>query len=111
MAITYSRESGSLFPDSILSMNDKKDIDDSVKDLVMQIYSLIENNKINKAKALRNDHPELDDYEVNAADFNLLTEEIQNIGIYTKRLSGTVVLKDEPTLDYETGSSWIRPLD
>ena len=104
MAITYSRESGSLFPDSILSMNDKKDI-------VMQIYSLIENNKINKAKALRNDHPELDDYEVNAADFNLLAEEIQNIGIYTKRLSGTVVSKDEPTLDYDTGSSWIRPLD
>ena len=34
MAITYSRESGSLFPDSILSMNDKKDIDDSVKDIV-----------------------------------------------------------------------------
>ena len=77
----------------------------------MQIYSLIENNKINKAKALRNDHPELDDYEVNAADFNLLAEEIQNIGIYTKRLSGTVVSKDEPTLDYDTGSSWIRQLD
>ena len=70
-----------------------------------------QNNKINKAKALRNDHPELDDYEVNAADFNLLAEEIQNIGIYTKRLSGTVISKDEPTLDYDTGSSWIRPLD
>lgn len=111
MAITYSRESGSLFPDLILSMNDKKDIDDSVKDIVMQIYSLIENNKINKAKALRNDHPELDDYEVNATDFNLLAEEIQNIGIYTKRLSGTVVSKDEPTLDYDTGSSWIQPFD
>ena len=50
MAITYSRESGSLFPDSILSMNDKKDIDDSVKDIIMQIYSLIENNKINKGE-------------------------------------------------------------
>ena len=54
MAITYSRESGSLFPDSILSMNDKKDIDDSVKDIVMQIYSLIENNKINKATTILN---------------------------------------------------------
>ena len=111
MAITYSRESGSLFPDSILSINDKKDIDDSVKDIVMQIYSLIEANKISDAIELRNSHQELKDYNLDASDFNLLAEEIENIGIYSKRLSGTVVDKNKPELEYDINSFWIQPID
>lgn len=112
MSKTYSRESGSLFPDSLLNLNDFKDIDDSVKDVISQYYQFIANGNIDSALALKESHAqELEDYWISASKLNLLKEEIQNIGIYSSLLHGTVVLKTQPTLDYADGSYWIQPLE
>lgn len=109
MSKRYSRESGSLFPDSLLSINDFKDIDDSVKDIISQYYKHIKENKIENAIELKNSHPELEDYWISAAKLNLIKEEIENIGIYAKLLRGTVISDTEPILDYDEGSYWIQP--
>lgn len=111
MSVTYSRESGSQFPDSLLNMNDFKDMDDTVKDLIMQYYQFIVEGNIDSAIAIKETNPELEDYWVDAARLNLLKEEIQNIGIYAKLLHGTVISDTEPTLDYAEGTYWIQPIE
>lgn len=111
MSETYSRESGSQFPDSLLNMNDFKDMDDTVKNLIMQYYQFIVEGNIDSAIAIKETNPELRDYWVDAARLNLLKEEIQNIGIYAKLLHGTVVSDTEPTLDYAEGTYWIQPIE
>lgn len=110
MSNVYSRESGSLFPDSILDMADFEDINDSVKDIVMQYYQFIKDGNINSAIALKCAHPELKKKWFDASHVNLLKEEVQNIGIYAKLLHGTVVSDTEPTLAYDDYSYWIQPI-
>lgn len=108
----YSRESGSLFPDSLLDMNDFKDIDDTVKTVVSQYYLFMQAGNIDSALALKSSHPELKDYWVGADTLNKLKEEIQNIGIYAQLFRGTVVAETLPTLDdYDDGVSWIKPIE
>lgn len=111
MSVTYSRESGSQFPDSLLNMNDFKDMDDTVKNLIMQYYQFLAEGNIDSAIAIKETNPELEDYWVDAARLNLLKEEIQNIGIYAKLLHGTVISDTEPTLDYAEGTYWIQPIE
>ena len=112
MSTTYSRESGSQFPDSLLNLNDFKDIDDSVKEIISQYYKFIRDGNIDSALALKEAHSqELEDYWISASKLNLLKEEIQNIGIYSRLLHGTVISKTKPTLDYAEGSYWIEPIE
>ncbi len=110
MSKKYSRESGSLFPDSLLELNDFKDIDDSVKDVMTNYYKYVHAGNIDAALSLKNEHPELEDYWVNASKLNLMKEEIQNIGMFATMLRGTVISNEEPELDYDTGSYWIQPV-
>lgn len=110
MERTYSRESGSKFPDSILNMQDFKDIDDSVKDVIMQYYAFIEDGNPNSAAALKESHPELDAYWFDAAKVNLLKEEIQNLGVYAKLLRKNIISDTEPEPNYDTGTLWYREM-
>lgn len=110
MSTTYSRESGSLFPDSILSVNEFKDIDDTVKDIMVEYYSDISQGKITEAMALKDAHPELSSYWIDAEKLNLFKEEIQNIGMYAQKLRTTIVSDAEPELDYDENTLWIKPV-
>lgn len=110
MNIPYSRESGSLFPDSVLDMKPLKDIDDSVKDVMKEYYRFMEEGNIDSALALKDAHPELQDYWVSAAKLNRITEEIQNIEIYAKLLRTNVISDTEPELNYDTGCFWIQEI-
>lgn len=107
----YSRESGSLFPDSLLNMEQFKDIDDTVKDVILEYYSDISQGKISEAMALKESHQELNPYWIDAAKLNLLKEEIQNIGIFAQKLRSTVVSAEEPTLNYANDTLWYQPIE
>ena len=107
----YSRESGSMFPDSLLDIEQFKDIDDTVKDVILEYYSDISQGKISEATNLKTAHPELSPYWIDASKLNLLKEEIQNIGIYAKKLRSTVVSSEEPNLDYDEHTIWIKPIE
>lgn len=111
MSANYSRESGSNFPDSLLDMPDMKDIDDSVKDVIMQYYAFITQGNIDSALTLKEFHPELDSYWFDAAKINLLKEEIQNLGIYAKLLRRSTISDTEPEGFYDTGTVWYQKID
>lgn len=106
----YSRECGSFFPDSLLNMPEFKDIDDSVKDVMMQYYQFLDENNYDSACALLEAHPELGSYTVNAAKLNLMTEELSNIGKYALLLRTNIVSDTEPELSYDEGTNWIKPI-
>lgn len=109
MSTTYSRESGSLFPDSLLNMEKFKDIDDTVKDIILEYYSDISQGKLTEAMALKAAHTELAPYWIDASKLNLLKEEIQNIGLYAQKLRSTVVSSEEPAINYDEYTLWIKP--
>lgn len=111
MSITYSRESGSLFPDSLLNMEKFKDIDDTVKDVILEYYTDISQGRITEAMSLKEAHTELAPYWIDASKLNLLKEEIQNIGIYAQKLRSTVVSSEEPGIDYDEHTLWIKPIE
>ncbi len=112
MGINYSRESGSKFPDSLLNMPDFKDVDDSIKEVIKQYYLFMQQGNIDSALALKNANAaDLDSYWINAAKLNLLKEEIENIGIYSKRMYGTLFSDTEPDVEQAFGSYWIKPIE
>lgn len=108
MNTIYSRESGSKFPDSPLDMPDMKDIDDSVKDIVIQYYAFMAQGNIDGALALKSSHPELKAYWFDASKLNLIGEEIQNLGIYAKLLRTNAISDTEPEEYYDTGTLWYQ---
>lgn len=111
MSETYSRESGSLFPDSLFNMPEFKDIDDSVKDIMMQYYKFLQENNYNSANALMEAHAEeLDSYNVTADKLNLILEELDNIGTYALLLRTNVISDTQPELEYDDGVYWTQPI-
>lgn len=111
MNINYSRESGSLFPDQVINIPDFKDVDDSIKDIIMQYYQLLSDNDFNSARMFLRSYPELDNYIVNAKKLNLLFEELQNIAIFAKLQKLSVISQDEPLGQYDIGTAWYQPVE
>lgn len=110
MSMSYMRESGSNFPDSVLSINKFKDIDDSVKDIIMQYYSYISQGEYDLAANLISNHPEISDYWFDTSKINLITEEIYNMGIFINKKRGTIVSDTEPDIEYDNNTVWIKPI-
>lgn len=107
----YSRESGSQFPDSLLDLPEFKDIDDSVKDIIMQYYQFLASNNIDSAIALLEaNKTKLKPYMPTATILNLIKEEIQNIGIYAQLKKSVVISDTEPDLDYDEDSEWLQEI-
>ena len=80
----YSHNFGSNFPDSLIPIGTKKDIDDSVKDLITQYYSYIENGKVTDAKSLYDQNKTLlEPYIIDMEYINRLEEEIWNTHVAT----------------------------
>lgn len=93
----YSNAFGSNFPGSLISVGTKKDIDDSVADLVTQYYSYMDAGDISSANELYLSNQELlDSYLLDAAYVNKLEEELFNIGLCALQQATVIISDSEP---------------
>lgn len=100
----YSRNFGSQFPDSLIPVGTKKDIDNTVKNLISQYYSYIDAGNINAANTLYNANKNtLEDYSINMAYINRLEEEIFNIGLNALTKVSNVISTTEPIAQADDG--------
>lgn len=94
----YSRNFGSNFPSELIPVGDKMDIDDTVKDLIIQYYSYISAGNLTSANELyENNKDTLDPYAIKSKDVNRLEEELFNIGLYALNQIENVISETEPT--------------
>ncbi|MBQ7781110.1 MAG: hypothetical protein IJ405_03710 [Lachnospiraceae bacterium] len=106
--MNYSHNFGSNFPKSPIAAGTKKDIDDSVKDLILQYYALQEIGNTAAAAALYQENKEtLEPYILDSAYFNLLEEELYNVGLTALTTLTTIVSDTEPVAQ-TTNSHWLK---
>lgn len=111
MSKTYLRESGSNFPDSLITLSKFKDIDDTVKDIAVQYYNFMSAGNINSASALIEANSKtLAPYWIDSKEINKLEEELYNIGLFAVQLRINVVSDTEPTESYVPYTYWIKPV-
>lgn len=104
----YSREFGSNFPSELIPVGTKKDVDDSVKDLITQYYQLVESGSLDMAAKLYEDNQNiLSEYAIKMSDINRFEEEIYNIGLDVLKKLTTIINDKEPATQ-SNGSFWYR---
>ncbi len=107
----YSRNFGSNFPNSLIEVGTKKDVDDTVVALINQYYEYISSNDMDSANRLYDVNKEiLEPYSLKMKDFNLLLEETYNIGL--DLLNKTTIIVDENMpISMSENSIWYEVLD
>lgn len=97
----YSREFGSQFPDEIITVGTRKDVDDSIIDLITQYYAYIAVKDLDSATNLYNANKDvLEPYSATMEYFNRLEEHVYNTGLLalkkTTMYFGSVEPLDQP---------------
>ena len=106
--MNYSNMFGSNFPNEVISVGTKKDIDNSAKILITQYYSYINAGDIIGANTLYQMNKDvLEPYIINSAYFNKLEEEIYNAGLMALSGQNIIISDTEPALQ-ETNSHWLK---
>lgn len=106
----YSRNFGSNFPNKVIGAGTKKDIDSNVSSLIKQYYDYMDKQDVASANKLyENNKSKLSAYKISMADYNLLQEELYNIGIYALKNTKLSISTTEPA-DMEENSTWIELL-
>lgn len=106
--MNYSHNFGSNFPQSVIPVGTKKDVDDSVKTLLSQYYSLLDSGNVNGASELyKNNKTQLEPYIVDSAFFNRLEEELYNVGVGVLN-SATTIISDTEPLTQTVNSHWLK---
>ena len=109
MSTTYSHESGSQFPSSVISLSNFKDMDDTVKDIILQYYTFMNLGNINSAQALIEANATLlKPYWIDATILNKIEEELYNIGLFALSNRSTIISTTEPTIDCEVDTFWYQ---
>lgn len=104
----YSNNFGSQFPSSLISVGTKKDIDNTISDLVSLYYSCIDAGDVGSAHELYlSNKAKLDSYILNAAYVNKLEEELFNIGLCALRQVTTIFSDGEP-IEQLTDGYWYQ---
>lgn len=104
----YSRNFGSNFPQSLIPVGTKKDVDDSVSSLISQYYSFCDKGDMNSAAQLyKNNKTLLEPYIVDSAYFNFIEEEIYNIGVGLLNTTKSIISDTEPISQSEN-SHWLK---
>lgn len=104
----YSHNFGSNFPSELIPVGDKKDIDDSVKDLISQYYSYISTGDLNLANELyENNKSALEPYAIKMKDINRLEEDIYNTGLLVLNQIKNIISDTEPANQSEN-SFWYQ---
>ncbi len=100
----YSRNFGSNFPDSLIPVGTKKDVDNTIKNLITQYYSYIDTGNIDAANTLySNNKSVLENYIINMDYINRLEEEIFNIGVNALKKVTNAIGTDEPIEQADDG--------
>lgn len=104
----YSRNFGSNFPDELIPVGTKKDVDNSIKNLISQYYAYIDSGNIDAAKTLYdNNKSTLEDYKIDMAYINRIEEEVFNIGLNVLKKLTNIIGIDEP-IDQADGGYWYK---
>ncbi len=109
--MNYSRIFGSQFPNSVISVGSRKDVDNSVIDLINRYNGYVSSGDINAANELYNDNKNLlEPYTFNSNYLNLLEEEIYNLGIGLLSSMSTIISSDMPA-NQSVNSYWLEDYD
>ena len=93
----YSRYFGSNFPNDLIAVGSKKDVDDAVKSLVIQYYDYMDAGNMSAANQLYADNYDvLKDYIIDMGYINYLEEEIYNIALAILKRFPVVFGESEP---------------
>lgn len=104
----YSHNFGSNFPNELLPIGTKKDVDDTVKDLINQYYSYLSSGDLPSANALYESNKEiLEPYMINMEYINKLQEEIYNMGITVLNSVKSIISPIEPATQ-SVNSFWYQ---
>ena len=104
----YSHIFGSNFPNEVVAVGSKKDIDDSVMSLVLQYYTYIDAKDLDSATTLYNENKDtLDPYIVDSNYFSMLEEEIYNAGLLALQSSTSIISDSEPA-SQSINSHWLK---
>lgn len=102
--MNYSYNFGSSFPDGLIPVGTKKNIDDTVKNLITQYYAYIDAGNISAANTLYNDNKSiLEDYQIDMAYVNRLEEELYNVGLCMLKKRIHVISASEPVDQADEG--------
>lgn len=108
----YSRNFGSQYPNVQMTVSEKKDIDNNVLALVNKIETYIKNNNLAHAAELMELNASLlEPYNINSEFFNLLQEEIYNIGLMAISKQNSMVSDVQPTTQTVAGSYWMKDIE
>lgn len=104
----YSRQFGSRFPEKFIPVGAKRDVDDSVKDLISQYYSYIDAGNLTAARLLyQENQTALEPYMIDMSYINRLEEEIYNAHIATLNKL-TSIVSDTMPLSQSDNSFWLK---
>ena len=104
----FSHNFGSNFPSELIPVGDKKDIDDTVKDLVEQYNSYISVGDLSSANTLYESNKDiLEPYIINMKYINRLNEEIYNTALSVLNQVKSIISNSEP-VGQTTGSFWYQ---
>lgn len=93
----YSYNFGSNFPNELIPVGDKKDIDDDVKDLIIEYYSYISTGNLTSANNFYDSNKDtLEPYMINMAYINRLEEEVYNTALSMLNQTNSIVATSEP---------------
>ena len=108
----YSRIFGSQYPEVQMTVSEKKDIDNNVLNVVNTIENYIKNENLAAASQLFEENADLlEPYNINCDFFNLIQEEIYNIGILAISKQNSMVSDSKPTTQTIAGSYWIQDVE
>lgn len=104
----YSHIFGSNFPNEVVAVGSKKDVEDSVMSLVLQYYAYLDANDLDSAIALYNENKDtLESYIVDSNYFSMLEEEIYNTGLLALQSSTSIISDSEPA-SQSINSHWLK---
>lgn len=105
--MNYSNIFGSNFPNEVIPVGTKKDIDDSVMDLIKEYYDYIDSGNLTEAANLYNNNKELlEPYSCSAIDYNRWQEELYNLGVAVLNETSTIISDNEPATQ-SIDSHWL----
>lgn len=107
--MNYQRNFGSKFPDELIDVGTKKNIDDSVIEIVNQYNTYIQSKDIASANALyKANESILSPYKFDSFDVNRIKEELYNIGLCALSFQNTIISDTEPETKQYVGSVWLK---